>query len=235
MRTSWNDFVALLSGANADAMGRIGMGPFLFLLAVALASAFLISALYLHFYARTATGSQLHRGFPFVGLALAGLFIAVQFSLPLSLGLLGALSVVRFRTPIKEPEEVAFLMLVVAAAAACASFKLVFLGLLLATAAVGLALQQALVRRSHAPASRGTIVLSVPSAEFEARAAAIRRVLDRHHRRTRLGSLSEETGQIVLSYDFHSLSSGDLQALQLELQSQAASPGVDVFYDRVRA
>ena len=35
----------------------------------------------------------------------------VKFSLALSLGLVGALSIVRFRTPIKEPEELVFLFL----------------------------------------------------------------------------------------------------------------------------
>ncbi|MFO1077789.1 MAG: DUF4956 domain-containing protein [Planctomycetota bacterium] len=38
----------------------------------------------------------------------------VKVSLALSLGLVGALSIVRFRTPIKEPEELAYLFLAVA-------------------------------------------------------------------------------------------------------------------------
>ncbi len=39
----------------------------------------------------------------------------VKSSLALSLGLVGALSIVRFRTPIKEPEELAYLFLAIAA------------------------------------------------------------------------------------------------------------------------
>lgn len=39
----------------------------------------------------------------------------VKTSLALSLGLVGALSIVRFRTPVKEPEELAYLFLVIAA------------------------------------------------------------------------------------------------------------------------
>jgi len=39
----------------------------------------------------------------------------VKASLALSLGLVGALSIVRFRTPIKEPEELAYLFLAIAA------------------------------------------------------------------------------------------------------------------------
>jgi hypothetical protein len=38
----------------------------------------------------------------------------VKSSLALSLGLVGALSIVRFRTPIKEPEELAYIFLVIA-------------------------------------------------------------------------------------------------------------------------
>ncbi|MBI4030536.1 MAG: DUF4956 domain-containing protein [Proteobacteria bacterium] len=40
--------------------------------------------------------------------------IVIKSSLALSLGLVGALSIVRFRTPIKEPEELAYLFLAIA-------------------------------------------------------------------------------------------------------------------------
>lgn len=40
--------------------------------------------------------------------------IIVKSSLALSLGLVGALSIVRFRTPIKEPEELVYLFLIIA-------------------------------------------------------------------------------------------------------------------------
>ena len=40
--------------------------------------------------------------------------MVVKTSLALSLGLVGALSIIRFRTPIKEPEELAYLFLAVA-------------------------------------------------------------------------------------------------------------------------
>jgi hypothetical protein len=38
----------------------------------------------------------------------------VKSSLALSLGLVGALSIVRFRTPVKEPEELAYLFMAIA-------------------------------------------------------------------------------------------------------------------------
>ena len=42
------------------------------------------------------------------------LFLGIQTSIPLSLGLLGALSFVRFRTPVKDPAEIGFLLVLIA-------------------------------------------------------------------------------------------------------------------------
>lgn len=52
--------------------------------------------------------------FPFVLLTTVLVISIVKSSLALSLGLVGALSIVRFRTPIKEPEELSYLFLSIA-------------------------------------------------------------------------------------------------------------------------
>jgi hypothetical protein len=51
---------------------------------------------------------------PFMILTTILIISIVKSSLALSLGLVGALSIVRFRTPIKEPEELAYLFLSIA-------------------------------------------------------------------------------------------------------------------------
>ena len=51
---------------------------------------------------------------PFVLLTTILIITIVKSSLALSLGLVGALSIVRFRTPIKEPEELAYLFIAIA-------------------------------------------------------------------------------------------------------------------------
>tara|TARA_Y100001935_G_C17137920_1_gene423965 strand:+ start:93 stop:779 length:687 start_codon:yes stop_codon:yes gene_type:complete len=53
--------------------------------------------------------------FPFITLTTTLIISIVKSSLALSLGLVGALSIVRFRTPIKEPEELAYLFICIAA------------------------------------------------------------------------------------------------------------------------
>jgi uncharacterized membrane protein YhiD involved in acid resistance len=52
--------------------------------------------------------------FPFILLTTVLIITVVKSSLALSLGLVGALSIVRFRTPIKEPEELAYLFIAIA-------------------------------------------------------------------------------------------------------------------------
>ena len=131
----------LLAGAAANNMQAIGLLPFIFLMAVSLAGALLASLLYVQFYSSRATGSQVHRAFPLLGLSITAIFVCIQFSLPLSLGLLGALSIVRFRTPIKEPEEIGFIMLVIATSIATATFKLQFVGIIFGLAIVALLVQ----------------------------------------------------------------------------------------------
>src|SRR5919109_5529027 len=139
-----------------------GTGPqvsplaFLMLMAVSLLASLFIAYLYVHFYSNRATGSQVHRAFPLLGISITAIFVTIQFSLPLSLGLLGALSIVRFRTPIKEPEEIGFIMLVIATSIAVATFKLAFVGIIFVVALAGL-FAQTFTRILTGTASDGTI------------------------------------------------------------------------------
>lgn len=58
--------------------------------------------------------AELAQVFPLVIMATLLIISVVKSSLALSLGLVGALSIVRFRTPIKEPEELSYLLFAIA-------------------------------------------------------------------------------------------------------------------------
>ena len=57
---------------------------------------------------------ELAKILPFLVLIVCLIISIVKSSLALSLGLVGALSIVRFRTPIKEPEELIYLFMAIA-------------------------------------------------------------------------------------------------------------------------
>jgi len=77
--------------------------------------------------------SSIARSFPIIGPAVAVIFWLIQYSLPLSLGLLGALSFVRFRTPVKRAEDIAFILSVISTSLACAVQKIWVGALIVAT------------------------------------------------------------------------------------------------------
>ena len=120
------EFLSIYNGLGNQRMEDVGIWAFFFIILYSLLASFLFSSLYVHFFEKRSTGSQINRAFPLLSISITVIFITVQFSLPLSLGLLGALSFVRFRTPIKEPEEIGFIMMVVASSLSCAPFHLLF-------------------------------------------------------------------------------------------------------------
>ena len=90
----------------------------LFDLSLNLGIAFLLSTIIsLHYLYRSKTRilrKDLAYALPAIGLTTLLVITVVKSSLALSLGLVGALSIVRFRTPIKEPEELAYIFLSIA-------------------------------------------------------------------------------------------------------------------------
>ena len=212
-------------------MSELGAAPFLVLLAAAMTSSLLIAVLYQHFFAGAATGSQIYRAFGLLGLSITAIFVTVQFSLPLSIGLLAALSIVRFRTPIKEPEEIGILMVVVAAAIASATFKLQFLGLLLAAAFAALALQRIAERRALRHDGRQMVTVAVPIEQY---GASVNAAFARYLHRGRLEGVTARSGEVVVTYSFRGSDTPDLHALRGDLETQAIAPVVQIHLARAR-
>lgn len=81
---------------------------------LAMVTSFAVRAFYIN-YSLSLTG-KMHIGsiLPILTAIVFLVIIVVKSSLALSLGLVGALSIVRFRTPIKEPEELVYLFLAIA-------------------------------------------------------------------------------------------------------------------------
>jgi hypothetical protein len=86
-----------------------------FVLSLALSAALgvLLGQVYIHFGQSLANRRLFARNFLLVAVATTLIITIVKSSLALSLGLVGALSIVRFRAAIKEPEELAYLFLAI--------------------------------------------------------------------------------------------------------------------------
>jgi len=105
--------------AELEFFGGTGDAPFsltelLLNMAIGMVMALLIRWHFLRFGSTLSNRDELGGVLPFILLTTVLIITVVKSSLALSLGLVGALSIVRFRTPIKEPEELAYLFLAIA-------------------------------------------------------------------------------------------------------------------------
>lgn len=75
---------------------------------------FVLRSFYLKFSFSLSGKQNIGTILPILSLTVFMVIVIVKSSLALSLGLVGALSIVRFRTPIKEPEELVYLFLAIA-------------------------------------------------------------------------------------------------------------------------
>jgi hypothetical protein len=93
----------------------LSLNSLLINLIIGLLVSILIKTHYRKFGSTITNREEFSNIFPFILLTTILIITVVKSSLALSLGLVGALSIVRFRTPIKEPEELAYLFICIAA------------------------------------------------------------------------------------------------------------------------
>ena len=112
---------------------QVQISAFNFVEAILLATilSILIQFVYLKFSTSLSNKLEFSKNFIILGVATTLVITIVKSSLALSLGLVGALSIVRFRAAIKEPEELVYLFLIIATGLGCGSgqLKITLLGI----------------------------------------------------------------------------------------------------------
>ena len=138
----------------------------------------------------------------------------------------------RFRTPVKEPEEIGFLMVVIAASLACATFNFAFLAIILVIALIAAAAGDRIWGKLGGGGRSGVVLLSAAVAEFDEKRATVLSLLAERIRRGRLESLARHDGEMVLTYSFRDLTPSKLADLEQELSGAVESSRVSVAYQR---
>jgi hypothetical protein len=211
---------------------QVSIGDFILALVLSVISGFIISILYQLFYENRATGSQIHRSFLLIAPSITALFIAIQFSLPLSLGLIGALTIIRFRTPIKEPEEVGFIMLVIATAIVCATFNYLLLVALLVLALAVLLVQKYLPRLFRSKRNDGMLLLTLNGGLSAETRDRLLEVLHQKIVQAKLQSLSFSENLTTIHFSFSSLHSKHLEGLEQALKEVVPIRKMNIHFNR---
>lgn len=220
-----------LTEFNSQGMESVSFVSFLVLMAFSLASALFISYLYSVFFKQRATGSQTYKAFPLIGLSVTAIFITIQFSLPLSLGLLGALSIVRFRTPVKEPEEIGFIMLVIASSLSCATFNLTFLGIILLTAIIALTIQRFSRRLFNPEIKGGMLVATIPGDGGRESGRQLQERVKENLPACKIDSVVENDDETVLTYSFTDIKAQKMEALLADIRESVKEARLHVYFN----
>lgn len=93
---------------------QMPIGNFIINILIAALLAFILALIYRRFGNSLSNRKMFSANFVVLAVTTMLIISIVKSSLALSLGLVGALSIVRFRAAIKEPEELSFLFLTIA-------------------------------------------------------------------------------------------------------------------------
>jgi hypothetical protein len=184
--------------------------------------------MYHFFYGSRHIGAGVHRTFLIGGPAITALFLGIQTSIPLSLGLLGALSFVRFRTPVKDPAEIGFLLLLIASSIGAATSNYLITGLLFIVVFIALGVQW-LARNRVTLFGRGHLMISVDQPSFPALEKRLTAFLKERLRGLSLETMSTLDDRVGLHYQYRRQSGFDWAAFTNELNQLAGPAKVEVF------
>jgi len=206
----------------------LGAWEALIRIGVSLLASIIAYVLYQLFYGSRHIGAGVHRTFLIGGPAITMIFLVIQTSIPLGIGLLGALSFVRFRTPIKDPAEIGFLLLLIASSIGAATGNLLAVAILFAVVFMTLGIQR-LASNRVTLFGRGHLMISVDQPSFPALEKKLTAFLRERLRGLSLETMSTLDDRISLHYQYRRQSGFDWAAFTNELNQLAGTARVEVF------
>lgn len=217
-------FTELLTQMETAVAVQDAILPLAFSLLAAVAAFFMYQA----FYGSNHIGAGVHRTFIIGGPAMTTIFLVIQTSIPLGMGLLGTLSFVRFRTPVKDPAEVGFLLLLIAAAIGAATGNYLAIILLFALTLATLGIQRFANR--HLPqAGKGQLMISVDETAFPALAKSLSAFLNQRLPGLSLQTVSTIDHRVGIHYQYRKRSQVDWADFTSELDKLAGPGKIDIF------
>jgi len=193
-----------------------------------LLASIIVYLMYQFFYGSRYIGAGVHRTFIIGGPAITALFLGIQVSIPLSLGLLGALSFVRFRTPVKDPAEIGFILLLIATSIGAATNNYVITGILLVIVFAVLGIQW-MVRNRFSLFGRGTLMISVDQTSFKELETRLNNFLKERLQGVRLESMSVLDERVSLNYQYRHKGDLNWTAFTSDLIQMANPAKIEVF------
>lgn len=189
---------------------------------------YMIYALYYH--DNEPQDGSLARGLVMLTPALAVTFMVIQSSLALSLGLLGSLSFVRFRTQVKRTEDICFVIIAIAVAIACSISQYVAASVLVVMLFI-----YSCLRNRISSSKRGTRYAIITfNTKGQATVEQLNDSLDDLRIRASFVSFRSYDGITSFVFNASRVGRGDHEAIATRLRSFDAEAQINVFYPNER-
>lgn len=140
----------------------------------------------------------------------------VKSSLALSLGLIGALSIVRFRSAIKEPEELAFLFIAIALGLGLGANHVI---IVLVAFAILMIILWGRFFLGEKNTSQNLFISIVSTNDTEISIESIHEIISKYFSRSQLKRFDNSSGQLELSYIAYTRNANKLEDFRKEMLS----------------
>lgn len=197
-------------------------------LSLSLIASVIIYFLYQVFYKSRNIGAGVDRCFIIIGPAITALFLAIRSSVPLSLGLLGAMSFVRFRTPVKDPAEIGYILLLIAASVGAAAQRALIMLILFIIVLFALGVQW-LIQNSFSLKPLVSFMISIDKNAFEEVEPELTKYLNSHLNNLTLKTMSVLDSRISIHYQHREISASEKVKFTTELTRLAGQGNIEFF------
>lgn len=220
-----DSFQALWQEITATQGTTLELGTFAVNLLLAVAASFILSRVYIYWGSSLSNRRKFAANFMLITATTTFIILVVRSSVALSLGLVGALSIIRFRTAVKEPEELAYLFFAISLGIGLGDNQrlVTLLSLVVVVLLIGLA---RLLRQSQADINLHLAVTSRAPGKIGMQ--AVQDVLAKHCAKLRLIRYDENADLMEMAFvvEFRHLS--DLERTRAALQ--ALSPAMEISF-----
>jgi hypothetical protein len=225
-----NNLKTIIDNLNNPNISTDALGLFTCIL-ISFLFSIVITIMYRSFFEKRHVGSGVEGAFLIMGPAVTTIFLGIQFSLPLSLGLLGALSFVRFRTPIKQPEEIAYILLLIASSIGSATFNfslVCYLLIIVFLANVAFNIAPDMLFRKYA---KGVLLILIKNEIYQNTEKEIDAYVEKYFISAKLSSITTMDDMVSLYYRFNSKKTKGFGALSEQLKDIVEAEKVSFYLE----
>ncbi len=220
----------ILQDFRSAAEWNTDIGDVLLALAVSLVCGVIVSVVYRVTYRGASYSASLVRSMIILAMITAVVMLVIGNNLARAFGLVGAMSIIRFRTALKDPHDIVFVFFALAAGMA-AGVGLHALALV-STVGIGLVIVVT-TRANYAVVDKQAFILRFDYAgDEDGESAAYLPILKRYCKSTRLVNVRETgDGRTELTFFADLRDEDQRQHLTRDLAGTAGITGVSLFYD----